>query len=791
MHIMRLADPIIKTGVILLLLLIPLRLGEATSIGGAGVSSGKQTTGNVSITGNLTVSGPSTLSDKHDRNDVAVNDDSCVGEQGLWWYDTTDSQFEFCNENTGTPARLLDSDTEAMLDSFGGMAYTKPDLTIVNDSGLKLDIETIGGGDMYFQIDGIKSTLDCTTGAGVDGKARVSLTAGSDANTPSTNYIYVTDSGGTATLAASTSLPTGAFGWIGKIVIPDATTWATTGAYGLQRYTEAFENSSRGALSHAREKLRALGAVYISGVSQTLDITVNGGAADNVHLATGSGSVYQLHRQTYPAFSTGPYYYGNGPNIYEHITDLNAALAESDGTSLSGTRYNLVIWGAVNLTTGESKLFVNLPNGSYNNNNQARNDRDNTADYTVPDDMRSVAFMVSRLALRPQTASSGTWTELGVYSLLGTPPGARSGGAGAVASNEFDDSQFLVFDDGDNTKQIALQASGITTGNTRTLTVQDKSYTIADAAIVATNTAKVTNATHTGDVTGSTALAIAADVIGTAEMSDADHGDVAWSAGVASVQDLTITSEAQGDILYFDGSNWIRIAKGTAGQVLEMNAGATAPEWDTDDTGGGGSSRWTDEPTFSRTDDNTISITATDCTDWQPGTPLRFSSAGAPSTYYYAMVDTCTGTTTLTVDIFGHPIEIDKDDNLEWGVPEALSHKQLTGVGNCAVSDTWFPKYFWTGQDAYLIAAYIYVDTQATGAALELNVEMDGTNALDAELSLAVSTTQADSGTTIHDATYANALIEQEEFVEIDVSQCGSTVPGGNAAWIKLIFVTP
>lgn len=47
-----------------------------------------------------------TLSGKQDRNNSAVNDDDCTGEQGLWWYDTTDSAFEFCNANTGAPAAL-------------------------------------------------------------------------------------------------------------------------------------------------------------------------------------------------------------------------------------------------------------------------------------------------------------------------------------------------------------------------------------------------------------------------------------------------------------------------------------------------------------------------------------------------------------------------------------------------------------------------------------------------------------------------------------------------------------
>lgn len=38
-------------------------------------------------------------------------------------------------------------------------------------------------------------------------------------------------------------------------------------------------------------------------------------------------------------------------------------------------------------------------------------------------------------------------------------------------------------------------------------------------------------------------------------------------------------SQAAGDILYRDTTEWARLAKGTAAQVLTMNAGATAPEW--------------------------------------------------------------------------------------------------------------------------------------------------------------------------------------------------------------------
>lgn len=38
-------------------------------------------------------------------------------------------------------------------------------------------------------------------------------------------------------------------------------------------------------------------------------------------------------------------------------------------------------------------------------------------------------------------------------------------------------------------------------------------------------------------------------------------------------------SQASGDLLYRGATEWQRLAKGTASQVLTMNAGATAPEW--------------------------------------------------------------------------------------------------------------------------------------------------------------------------------------------------------------------
>lgn len=43
------------------------------------------------------------LPGKQLRSSISVDDDDCTGEQGKWWYDTTDSKFEFCDANSGTP----------------------------------------------------------------------------------------------------------------------------------------------------------------------------------------------------------------------------------------------------------------------------------------------------------------------------------------------------------------------------------------------------------------------------------------------------------------------------------------------------------------------------------------------------------------------------------------------------------------------------------------------------------------------------------------------------------------
>lgn len=70
---------------------------------------------------------------------------------------------------------------------------------------------------------------------------------------------------------------------------------------------------------------------------------------------------------------------------------------------------------------------------------------------------------------------------------------------------------------------------------------------------------------------------------------------------------------AAGDLFYHNGTNIIRLAKGTAAQILAMNAGATAPEWITNPTPIKAWVNFNGVPvsgTYSRTG-NTVTVTIT------------------------------------------------------------------------------------------------------------------------------------------------------------------------------------
>ena len=98
------------------------------------------------------------------------------------------------------------------------------------------------------------------------------------------------------------------------------------------------------------------------------------------------------------------------------------------------------------------------------------------------------------------------------------------------------------------------------------------------AATARTNLGLGTIATQNANavaLTGGTADGV---TIGATTPAAADFTTVD-TTGLATLNSMNITGGVAGDVLYHNGTSYVRLAKGAAGQLLEMNSGATAPAW--------------------------------------------------------------------------------------------------------------------------------------------------------------------------------------------------------------------
>lgn len=306
---------------------------------------------------------------------------------------------------------------------LNGMSIERQSLTlVVEGTSVYLDVEAIGGGDMTYWIDDEKYVLNCTTGTGVGGKARIEIPQGSVTD-PILSQVYVAYDEQLDQLVlvdTNSILPIGSYAPVALLVIQDYASVAANGALAFQRTTEAISHDGKSAISWEREKLRAIGAQYGDGIDNHVNITTNVASEDNVNFITTSGEVFQLHRQQFPAYdiSTDGIWVTNvsGNGIlanYQKITDLNSIHEIADGTALNdGDSINLIIWGSINYSTGDTKIFVSLPNGKYDNVCYSVADINRTAETVIPKEFKNTGFLISKLVLKYNTADNGTWTNL-------------------------------------------------------------------------------------------------------------------------------------------------------------------------------------------------------------------------------------------------------------------------------------------------------------------------------------------------------------------------------------------
>lgn len=103
---------------------------------------------------------------------------------------------------------------------------------------------------------------------------------------------------------------------------------------------------------------------------------------------------------------------------------------------------------------------------------------------------------------------------------------------------------------------------------------------VTKAAAAIGTSGEPARADHKHDVTTAAAVAVGtANAEGTStSLARADH--------THQVTGLTISGQVQGDILYFNGTSWVRLAPGTAGQKLQTNGAGANPSWVTVAAGG-------------------------------------------------------------------------------------------------------------------------------------------------------------------------------------------------------------
>lgn len=497
-----------------------------------------------------------------------------------------------------------------------GMSYQRQDIFLTVESGnVYVDIEKVGGGDLTYVFGQREFILDCTTGSGEAGKARIQLNEGTEQN-PQKNWVYVVRGTGEtdAVLSVATSSPTGEIAMVATLIIPDDATLLSYGEYGSRRWTEAKEVDGKGVISTILRKLRGFGAKYESGLAANLTID-DVPDPDDVDFTINAGVVEQIYYQNVDALQLsvdGARVVNSEIQPYRRITNLNQILTDSTGTSLANKYYQLVVAISRNLKNGTDQIYINKPNGSYLNASNAFNDVNGYSVTTFPSEYDTIT-LICAFVLRYSPSGSGSWFNealgFGVNNidLRGQTPGVGAGGSGTAAITEFSDGLFRVFDNADDTKEVALECSGITTGTTRTITVPDRDLDLGSPVFddvrvggTSTFTDTLTVIGSDGDVSGSLALTngtiprfqfinfdednlgIYFDCYndsGTIKSSDADS-NFAWAKILNSLRFSVASGNAVGDPVTFTNAMLIAsdgdIGIGSVGPFVRLHVQGTS-----------------------------------------------------------------------------------------------------------------------------------------------------------------------------------------------------------------------
>lgn len=428
---------------------------------------------------------------------------------------------------------------DAAAHSYNG-SFVEPMTFVVAESGGSIigTLDKNPSGDLTQRFSDGYSTI---TSGGL-----ITLTAAGADTTPVKNFIYILQSNKT-TIVAGASWPATEHIKIAEVIVQTAATLATDGPLANRNWNDFRKGpTGQGHHTHAWERVRWEHSAYFSGSA----VTWTGSGTSTLDLAITAGKAYQLHLQSIDAFDTtdpGEVLVPNhNATAYLATADIETLVADSIGGSLSNKYYNLVIWGSISSASETERVFINLPGGSYTKQEDATSDTGGFDNYAIPSDFRGYAYLIQRVTIK-HAPGGPTWTIIQENDLRGQVPNIVAGSGTAAITTQFADSQFRVFDDGDPSKEIALQASSISASTTRTVTVPDKDLTLIDsadavAAIEAETTLEFDAATVISTAAGALTLSSANGLtLGTPDDHTSQQGSLSFATDIQTI-------DANGDI---------------------------------------------------------------------------------------------------------------------------------------------------------------------------------------------------------------------------------------------------
>ena len=233
-------------------------------------------------------------------------------------------------------------------------------------------------------------------------------------------------------------------------------------------------------------------------------------------------------------------------------------------------------------------------------------------------------------------------------------------------------------------------------------------------------------------------------------------------------------TEAQGDLVYYDGSKWVRLAKGSGTQQLRMNSGATAPEWF---TATAAASFWTSF-TGAYASGTTITVSGVDMTTiFKKGVILKWLKSD--NTFKTGMVISSAFSTNTTITIIGSTVE-SGDKTFYYGADALVERFIVPGTLAAAtdIAKTWY-----CATASYPLGCDAHVKTAGTTNATEFDINDDGTTIFNGTAASIASGATSDLANTAYTPT---TVIAADSAITVDINSVSTTAPV--EAYIDLFY---